>query len=29
LLMMDLIPSLRSRFAQFGMGMMTKEAGHG
>jgi 2-octaprenyl-6-methoxyphenol hydroxylase len=29
LLMMDLIPSLRSRFSQFGMGMMTKEAGHG
>jgi 2-octaprenyl-6-methoxyphenol hydroxylase len=29
LLMMDLIPSLRGRFAQFGMGMMTKEAGHG
>jgi len=29
LLMMDLIPGLRSRFAQFGMGMATKEAGHG
>ena len=29
LLVMDLIPGLRSRFARFGMGMMTKEAGHG
>jgi 2-octaprenyl-6-methoxyphenol hydroxylase len=29
LLMMDLIPGLRSRFARFGMGMATKEAGHG
>ena len=29
LLMMDLIPPLRSRFARFGMGMATREAGHG
>ena len=29
LLMMDLIPGLRSRFARFGMGMATREAGHG
>ena len=29
LLLMDLMPSLRSRFAHFGMGMATKEAGHG
>jgi len=29
LVMMDLLPSLRSRFAKFGMGMANKEAGHG
>jgi ubiquinone biosynthesis UbiH/UbiF/VisC/COQ6 family hydroxylase len=29
LLMMDLMPSLRGRFATFGMGMATREAGHG
>mgnify|MGYP006074525423 FL=1 len=28
LVMMDLLPSLRSRFAKFGMGMANKEAGH-
>jgi 2-octaprenyl-6-methoxyphenol hydroxylase len=26
--MMDLLLSLRSRFAKFGMGMANKEAGH-
>ncbi|MDA8786334.1 2-octaprenyl-6-methoxyphenyl hydroxylase [Porticoccaceae bacterium] len=29
LLAMDLIPSLRNSFAQFGMGMATREPGHG
>ena len=29
LLAMDLIPGLRSRFARFGMGLATREAGHG
>ena len=29
LLVMDVVPSLRSRFARFGMGMATREAGHG
>jgi 2-polyprenyl-6-methoxyphenol 4-hydroxylase len=29
LLAMDLLPSLRGAFAQFGMGMLTREAGHG
>jgi 2-octaprenyl-6-methoxyphenol hydroxylase len=29
LVMMDLLPSLRSGFAKFGMGMANKEAGHG
>lgn len=29
LVMMDLLPSLRSRFAKFGMGMANREAGHG
>lgn len=29
LVIMDLLPSLRSRFAKFGMGMANKEAGHG
>ncbi len=29
LLMMDLMPGLRSRFARFGMGMATREARHG
>ncbi|MGB0448986.1 MAG: 2-octaprenyl-6-methoxyphenyl hydroxylase [Porticoccaceae bacterium] len=29
LLVMDLMPGLRSRFARFGMGMATREAGHG
>ena len=29
LLIMDLIPTLRSRFARFGMGMATREAGRG
>lgn len=29
LLIMDLVPALRSRFARFGMGMATREAGHG
>jgi 2-polyprenyl-6-methoxyphenol hydroxylase-like FAD-dependent oxidoreductase len=29
LLAMDLLPPLRGAFAQFGMGMMTREAGHG
>ena len=29
LVMMDLLPGLRSRFAKFGMGMANKEAGHG
>ena len=29
LLAMDLLPPLRGAFAQFGMGMLTREAGHG